>query len=442
MKIGIYTLASQRDQKIDQMLAAELRKQDYEVFVRCYIGAARESVYYEKPDVTVLPMVGSQYKYDMVKQIKEWGVTTVVRRGEAGVGNKEWDRLGTIEHGEDRQNLHLGNWDYSPYVDLELVWGSQFGNIIADLGWMPEEKIRVCGAFAFDPCFEAMELPPLPAREKKKVLFATGFSTADCNPDYCETGIKNKDNTGYHRYLYDLHHNAREVWIDVINEFVRNFSDLWDIEVKARPGEQVRTYSKRLDPRVKVWPMATSSVDVMRSCDVVVHSGSTLAVEAYYMGIPSFNLCNVQPDINLAALVPEINSYRELEFHLEKVRKTGMRNNAREDVLHQLCTSIYGKINGKACHRAAGHIQHYLDRHGVSKPQIPDSWPKIPRYHIDKEAVKLEKTEGYTRWSCPGCREAFWSTYSHGTQRTCPYCGSVIRIEQTDLGMKPEAVLK
>ena len=121
MKIGIYTLTGQRDKFIDEMLADELRSLGHEVFVRDYIYGARESITYEKPDVIVHPMVGGEYKIDVVKLCKKWGIEVIVRRGEACMGRAEFDELD-----DNRKTLILGNWDYSPYVDLELVWGEEF----------------------------------------------------------------------------------------------------------------------------------------------------------------------------------------------------------------------------------------------------------------------------------------------------------------------------
>ena len=220
MKIAILTLTGQRDDFIDKMLAEELRKYGYQVNVRNYIYAGRETVCYEKPDVVISPMPGGQYKYDFIQKCKEWGVEVIVRRGEGGMGREEFEKLD-----DNRKSIILGNWDYSPYVDLELTWGQEFTDIIAEQGHMPAEKIKACGAFAFDPYF-APEFKRNTDERPKTILFATGFSTCDCRSEYCELGIA--EDSGYHKEIYRIHRNARDTWIDAIKELVKWFGDDWE----------------------------------------------------------------------------------------------------------------------------------------------------------------------------------------------------------------------
>ncbi|MCH8325492.1 MAG: hypothetical protein IIB83_02840, partial [Bacteroidetes bacterium] len=140
-----------------------------DVNVRNYIYAARETICYEKPDIVVHPFPGGQYKYDFIKLCKEWGIEVIVRRGEAGMGREEFEKLD-----KNRRSIILGNWDYSPYVDLELNWGQEFVDIIVEQGYMPPRKLKVCGAFAFDPYFP-LNHKNLRDDQQRTVLFATCF---------------------------------------------------------------------------------------------------------------------------------------------------------------------------------------------------------------------------------------------------------------------------
>ena len=85
-KILILTLTEQRDKPVDERLAQCLRDMGHEVMVRNFVLAGSDAVTVEKPDAVVLPMIGSDHKLNFARQIKEWGVVTIVRRGEAGAG--------------------------------------------------------------------------------------------------------------------------------------------------------------------------------------------------------------------------------------------------------------------------------------------------------------------------------------------------------------------
>jgi len=415
MKIAILTLTGQRDKYIDNLLAEQLRKYGHEVNVRNYIYAARETVCYEKPDVVIHPMPGGEYKYDFIKKCKQWGIQIIVRRGEAGMGREQFEKLD-----ENRKSIILGNWDYSPYVDLELTWGREFTGIIAEQGHMPAEKIRACGAFAFDPYFPETKRETNPVRT---ILFATGFSTCDCRSEYCELGIK--DDSDYHEEIYAIHRKARDAWISAIKQLVKWFGEDWRFELKVRPGEMEEEYVEKLPSKVKVHPQTSPSSEILKNVDILVHSGSTMAIEAHLLGIPAFNFCNVNPDLLLSQASPMLESYGELEFNL--ARAIIGQSNINESVYHELQEHLYGPIDGKACERAAGFIHEYIkDKH--IETEIPNVWPKTTNYHDDKETIHLEKQDGDVRWLCAGCRNEYYAKPFGVTK--CPYCG--LRIEMTE----------
>lgn len=408
MKIAIYTLCGQRDEFIDNLLAEHLRKLGHEVVVRNYIYAARESVIYDKPDVIVHPMPGGQYKYDFIKQCKKWGVKVIVRRGEAGMGREQFEALD-----DNRKTIILGNWDYSPYVDLELTWGREFTDILAE---HDRKKLKACGAFAFDPYFPTPRREPNP---KKTVLFATGFSTADCRQERCELGID--EDSDYHEEIYAIHREARDTWIEAIKELVKWFD--WQFELKVRPGEMTQEYEEKL-PGVKIHPQFSPSSEILKKVDILVHSGSTMAIEAHLLGIPSFNFCNVNPDPLLSQVCPNLSNYRELEWNLSTVAP---QSNINESVYSELQEHLYGPIDGKACERAAGYIHEHIKRKKF-KTKIPKAWPKKPIYQ--EEGIHLEKQEGDARWLCPGCRNYYYAK-SYGITK-CPYCSMPIEMKERE----------
>lgn len=438
MKIAIYTLTQQRDRFIDEMLAECLRGHGHEVLIRDYIYGARESICYEKPDVVIVPMVGGEYKMDTVEKCKEWGIGVIVRRGEAGMGRDQFNGLD-----DNRKKLILGNWDYSPYVDLELVWGPEFAAILAQHGHMPAGKIKACGAFAFDPYFQ--KDTNVYRDRKKTILFATGFSTADSQPGYCETGLP--EGSDYHEELHKIHSDARAKWLDAIDNLVRDFCDVYDFELKVRPGESFNVYKEKVPSCVKVHPEGAHSSVVLKTVDVLIHSGSTLAIEAHLLGIPAINFCNVNPDALLSTVSPTTELYEELEFLI--ARAMPGRTNIHQSVLDELTDHLYGPIDGKACERAAGYIQRHLMKVACSgiENTSPMTWPKEAKYFVD-DGISLKPQEGKTRWSCPCCRNVWW-----GEQEgfhNCPYCNMKIQrskvadrpLPRTRVAMDTEAVAK
>ena len=92
VRIAILTLTEQRDKAVDERLAQLLRDEGHEVMVRHFAMAGQECVCYEKPEVVVVPMVGSLQKLDFVKHCHDWGLTVVVRRGEAAQPARSWSR--------------------------------------------------------------------------------------------------------------------------------------------------------------------------------------------------------------------------------------------------------------------------------------------------------------------------------------------------------------
>jgi len=424
MKIAILTLSGQRDELIDQMLADELHKYQHDAVVRSFIMAGRESVIYDEPDIVIHPMAGGEYKIDLLQKCQQWGVRNIIRRGEAGMGRKEFMQLD-----EDRKKILLGNWNYNPYIDLELVWGREFGDILAEFGHVDPGKIRVCGAFPFDPYFSKdYHRNRSRSNRKKAVLFATGFSTCDCRSDYCELGLE--QDSSYHKEIYAKHRAARDVWIEAIKEFAKWFDDDWDIYLKVRPGEMTTEYQESLPDSVKILPQFSPSSEALEKVDVLVHSGSTMAVEAHLMRIPSFNFCNVNPDPAVAALSPVIEppNFRGLEWFV--TRATLDQSNIDIEQLRVLEDHLYGRINGKACENAARHIDRWIGTL-ITEPivtNIPDKWPVEVLYHEDKERVHLVRQEGDASWLCPACRNQYFAKPC-GIAR-CPYCGMHIEMEQ------------
>lgn len=412
MKILILTLCGQRDTVVDNLIAGHLRNLGHEVHVHSFAKAGFQSVLYMKPDVVVAPFPGGEFKHEFVRRCKKCGCTVIVRRGEAGVSKKVFETLD-----DNYKAIILGNWDYSPYVDLELTWGQEFTDIVDEQGHMPPRKLKACGAFAFD-----VYLLPETLRDenhKKTVLFATGFACADYTAGISECGLPDK--SSYHQVLYERERKARDTWIASIKELARWFGEQWRLTLKVRPGEQITEYKKELGDIVGIYPACTSSLDALKETDVLVHSGSTMAIEAHLLDIPSFNFCNVNPDSLLASVSPRLETYDELEWNL--ARADVLRSNINEGVFCELQEHLYGKIDGMACERAAKYIHEHIKDKEI-ETDIPNEWPKDAKFIED--GVHIKKRKGDVYWACLVCKEIYYAKKGKQVAK-CPYCGVQIK---------------
>lgn len=418
MKILILYLTSQRDRDIDGLLGRHLKGLGHEVHVHPYMDAGRQSVPYMKPDVVVHPFPGGQYKVDFIRKCKEWGCLVVIRRGEAGVSLRTFMSLEPEE-----KKLILGNWPYDDYVDLELVWGAEFRNILVQYGHVAKKKMQVCGAFAFDFYF----LPSVrrTRNRQKTVLFATGFSTADSHPDYCEIGLQ-KDSP-YQQQTYEKHRAGRDTWIEAIRKLYEQFKTVWKFTLKIRPGERTNEYQEKLGDIVEIYPETYSAAQALCNTDLLIHSGSTMAMEAHLLKMPSVNFCNMNPDPMLANLAPRVENWQEL---IPFFQDADLDNtNVNWSVFYDLRNHLYGEIDGQACRRAAVAIHNLtVVNKGKLQKNIPDTWPMESLYLV--EGVILDKpdfSEHKPRWFCPACKGIWW-TNDDIFIIDCPWCG--MRIER------------
>lgn len=416
MKIVFLTLTGQRDKLVDKRIADFLRAKGHEVYVHNYASAATQSIPYLKPDVIIHPMAGADYKLNFLKYCKEWGCVNIVRRGEAGASRESLAKMD-----KDRQMITIGMEDYSSYVDLELVWGQEFKDVLVERKKMPENKLKVCGAFAFDLYFLPQYWPAVNLTPHKSVLFATGWSCADGMPDLVECGLP--EASDYQGVLYRRHREGRDLWIDSIKKLIQNLPPRYfDFALKVRPGERTDEYRKAFGSSVRIYPEVHPAIDALRQCDVLVHTGSTMAIEAHLLRRPTVNFHNINPDELLASVSPKVETYEELKAFLETVDIT--KPNINEQVYQKLQYHLYGKIDGHACENAANHIHDYI-RDLKVETHIPDEWPKDARYL--EEGIHIVKGDGDRRWKCPCCKNDY-SALPEFMITKCPFCGMRVKL--------------
>jgi len=417
VRIAIFTLSQQRDSAVDKRLAEALNTLGHETLVRAYATAARWCACYEKPDVVIVPMVGSDHKLDFVRRCHDWGMIVVVRRGEAGAAREV---LAAMD--PERQKVIVGNYDYAPYVDLELAWGPEFSNVLAERRRMPRYKIVPCGPFTLDACFNRPKVHR--TSDKKTLLLATGWSAADDDPNYSECGAD--PNSPLHRSLYRQHRQGRDAWLHMIRHLHLTKSHKYALLLKVRPGESPAEYIREVGQCVTVLPYRCPSADAILMSDCVIHTGSTMAVEAHLLGVPSINYCNANPDPKLAELTIQCGDVGELAQALS--RMAWGRSNIHPEKLAWLAEHLYGRIDGQACQRAAQAVDKLIKTRfkGKAKPKpvIPDQWPRDVIYRA--AGVSAEPVAGWWRLNCMSCHGVF-HVDPKATVIFCPYCALTMR---------------
>lgn len=413
-KIRILTLAEQRDEAIDNRLAGLLRNMGHDTEVRHYAMAGCETVTYEKPDIIVHPMVGAQSKLNFVRLCHRWGVGVVVRRGEAGVTADVFANLPT-----ERKAIIVGNWDYTPYVDLELTWGSEFSDLLAAERGMPRNRIVPCGPFTLDLVYGRQRAYN---RAKRTILWATAWSAADDVEEFSECGVEPE--SPFHRQLYRQHRQGRDRWLYTIHSFYLRYAHRYHFLLKVRPGEMTREYQDKLGKCVEVLPYDTPSGEALARCDAVIHAGSTLAVEAHLMGIPSINYTNCNPDPRVAELTIQCHDDKELADAL--VNLDWDHSNIDMDRYQWLVDHLYGPVDGLACERAAIAIDALAKSRKKHKTNIPVRWSYEVQY--PSEAVSLTRDNSHPATGlCVQCKGHFWHIGDSGKALQCPYCGINLR---------------
>ena len=411
-KIVILTLTDQRDKIVDERIARALRDKGHTVGVRNYAYAGTDAVRFEKPDLVVMPMVGSLQKLDFARRCHEWGVAVVVRRGEAGAAREVLTQMDP-----ERQKVVVGDFDYAPHVDLELTWGPEFTEVLTERRGMTKERLVPCGAFTLDGCFQRAR----PARTGKKVLlFATAWSCADDDPAYTECGVAT--DSPLQGQLYRAHRQGRDQWLAAIKSLYMTKSHKYDFLLKVRPGERTQEYREKLGMFVRILPYEYPSADAIAMSDCVIHAGSTMAVEAHLLGVPSINFTNCNPDPRLAGVVPQCGDFAELCEVLGRMHWG--HSNIDPAGYQWLVDHLYGKVDGHACDRAANAVHKLLMARKNAKTRIPDSWPHEFRYPT--EGVSAQVGPNDHKMTCVSCKGEFGMRQDMDWG-FCPYCGMSLR---------------
>ena len=400
-KILILSNLPQRDRATDELLASKLRKKGFDVRVAPFLPNNRQHILFYKPDICFLPEARCEYTIDVAQNLMKWGTFTVLRRTEGGAAWGAWDKMEDAE-----KETVVGAWPYD--ADLEIVWSNKFAELIAKHGYMPKEKLFVCGGIPFDLYFQG----PTVKRELQNlsILFAPGWGHADRNPEY--NVPEAPPGSPIHADAYNRHRRGREAWIVMMKKVIESYPSA-DFFLRLKTGESPDEYVRELGNKLKIVTPCPAKIP-LTNCDLLIHAGSTLAIEAHLCEKPAFSyfgLINQVPGYNYPHVSNDYTDPDELVSALKKVELG--KSNANISSIEELEEEFYGKIDGQACDRIAEHISEVSLRNTC----IPDVWP-----HPTKEYYSPGVFRQIEGWICETCGNQSYTTPGKEMIK-CPYCG-------------------
>jgi len=421
MKVLILSMVPQRDWIVDNMIADAVKARGHDACVRKFLADDRTAIVIERPDVVVLPVVRCQYTRDLATRLKQWGVKVIARRSEAGVSRKRYDTLSKIWRDDQ-----IGRYEYKDIIDLELVWGREFADVLIAEGKVMPEQIRCIGGITLDPYFrwnlakesakifcsrqqwfDKHKLDPL----KRTIFFVTGFVHAD-KTDFTLPEAPVGD--PIHGELQHRDETLRVLWVRAIEKLSR--SGKWNIVVRPHHGEQMDVYNS-LNHGVCVSTEGSAGESLFHS-DLMVHAGSTMAVEAHILKKPALRFGNTAQDELVGDISPKFGTIDQLIAAI--VSATFGESNAKIKTLSDLEKSFFGKIDGKAHERCADAICEF----GTQETTIPDEWPSDELQDYGSPDVVAINPEAQIVY-CRACKKGSQNFTDNPSWR-CPHCGIMI----------------
>jgi len=406
-KIIIFNNLPQRDRVTDERIGHFLRQEGFEVRVTPFLPDNRNHILFWKPEIIILPEARCEYTIGLAKQFREWGGIAIARRTEGGAAWKAWEAMG-----QDEKNTVIGAWPYD--LDLEIVWSHDFKKLMAKHGYLPASRVYAAGGFPFDLYF-VNKRPPRP-KGRKNLLFASGWGHADRTPEY--NVPEAPPGSSIHKDAYDRNIKGRKAWIEMIKKICGELKGSgWDFFLRVKTGEYLKPYQEALrDTGIKITTPCPAIV-CLQHMDLLVHAGSTLAIEANLFKIPALSFygsLNHTPKYDRPHVSPDFEDVDEL---LRAIKDTDLtKSNADLDAIKILEKEFYGRIDGNACLRAAKRISKMFKKKKQNL-SIPDRWPEDNQEFYTPGIFKQIE-----QWVCECCRKGSFTPPGQDMIK-CPHCG-------------------
>jgi len=427
-KILILTASPSRDKMLDELIAEKLRALGNEVWVRPCLRNGRQSVLELQPDIVILPPVRNPYSRDMCETLKSWGIGVVSRHTEASCDWQDFKKMSEKDK--------MGIFGAIPYiVDLELVWGQDEAEILTRRA--APFKVVAVGSFVCDVFMSDYKSKVSPRevfnqkykfdQNKKNLLIGSPWGFVDSAPDLRidEVDEIKRDIQG------------RDKYIQMIKDIIPKLSDKFNILVTIHPGVGLEVYKKELGQLVPI-DSESPAVELLANSDGLIHSGSTMAIQAHLLNIPAFQYGDVnskamswfaQPESNLSKVSVKFDNVEDL---INAVNSTETKTNANLDTLKILETGRFGLMDGKATDRAAELINKVDGK-------FKWCWPKASRDY-DQLTIMKDHARIISYAGCGVCGEKFvivkdeWLTQLSNALKipkpvppfgfACPHCGT------------------
>ena len=397
-KILILSASPQRDAVVDTLIADKLKAMGNEVWVRACLREGREAVLQVEPDIVVVPPIRNVYSRDLVEQLKKWNIGVVSRHTEPSL---EWADFKAMTP-QERFEI-LGRHAYE--IDAELVWSEDEVQILSRRPYGKFPIIAV-GAFMAD-IYKSPELDNFPSREifnqkhklsmdKKTVLLSSAWGFIDSSPDLSIDGQRECYND----------REGRNNWLAMAKLVHKRLSKKWNILATLHPSLGIEAYKEALkDTRIEIDTESTA-VELLKNVDVLVHAGSTMAVEMHFLDKPSFQFGDVnnltganwwqKPGSAISKVSPHYTDPQKL---INAIRRTPEGSNASKETLKVLEEGRYGRMDGRATERAAKVINQI-------EGQFKLCWPDNVR-NYDQLTIVADTSRIVRPMLCGICKKPF-----------------------------------
>ncbi len=397
-KVLILTASPQRDKIIDELISRELRKRDCEVWVRPCLREGRDAVMELQPDVVVVPPVRNPYAVDFVNVMLDWGIGVVSRHTEASCDWQDWKKM---PH-EKRLEI-LGRFPYT--VSHELVWSQDEAQILQRRN-RPINAVPV-GAFVADiyksgileeilePHEVFCEKRKLD-KEKKILLIASPWGFADSAPDLTipEAVSARMEEEGQKRHL------------EMIKHVSENLPEGWQMLVTTHPGVVNDKYKEELGGIVL--DTESTAAELLKNSSMLIHAGSTMAMEAHFLDIPSIQFGDVNrkeseswwayPESGLSKISPYCKTKEEVVSLVNELKDS--KDNANQEALANLESGRYGVMDGQATVRSAEIIASVEGKMKMRWPKATNDYDQLFKFKL-KERIVVEM-------GCAICKRTFY----------------------------------
>lgn len=312
------------------------------------------NIFIIKPNLIVFPQVIAEK--DKAILAKKIGSKICVIRSEGIVTDNSIKDLFKFD----------GGVDIDEFVDLYIVWGPKFKELIMKHINISEKKIKVCGNPRFDiyrkPLSDLTNLFDIETiglkKRKKLILFASNFVYLD--KDY-QMAIKN-----YGEEIDNIIKERKELFQTINQNFKKFFSLHKEIQllIKLHPLELGDKYNSLVELE-NVFLIKDLDISLLLNyIDVLIHTNSTVNLEAAMVDKPILTFLN--DNINPKHLfenvrhLPKITNYEQLENQIFKYLNQPFEIKYQKVQTDYIFEWFY-KIDGNATIRCVQEIDNFIN---------------------------------------------------------------------------------